>query len=99
MNYQNRLRNLLLSSLVALAIVLLLGCETIPPEPTTEYIIPSLDAFEPPRVPTDLIDEPQTDADLLHNSIQYEFLMYDWQDYADGLARYIDQIRKIIGSE
>ena len=70
---------------------MLAGCQTsevLAPE----YIIPSFDVFEPPRVPVDLIEEPMTDADLIHNSVQFEFLLYDWQDYADGLKEYLDQV-------
>ncbi|MEA5031999.1 MAG: hypothetical protein VB025_07595 [Sphaerochaeta sp.] len=37
-----------------------------------------------------------TDADLLHNSVRFEFLLYDWQDYADGLSDYLDKIRSML---
>ncbi len=74
---------------------MLVGCQTsevlVP-----EYIIPSFDVFEPPRVPIDLIEKPMTDADILHNSVQFEFLLYDWQDYADGLSAYVESIRDVI---
>jgi hypothetical protein len=79
--------------------VLIAGCQTTEPVQQPTYTFPSLDAFEPPRVPVDLIDEPQTDVDLLHNSIQYEFLLYDWQDYADSLKDYIGEIRDVLGEK
>jgi hypothetical protein len=47
-------------------------------------------------MPADLIAEPMTDADLLHNSVQIEFLMYDWQDYADALKSYMEHIRGML---
>jgi len=50
-------------------------------------------------VPTDLIEEPMTDADLLHNSVQIEFLLYDWQDYADALKDTISQTRALLLQE
>ena len=77
---------------------MLVGCQTsevlVP-----EYIIPSFDFFEPLRVPEDLIEEPMTDADLVHNSVQFEFLLYDWQDYADGLKKSLDQVRKLVSRD
>ena len=87
-----RSRNWLPISLLALVLVLVLsGCQTKVVEVPT-YVLPTLDAFEPDRVPVNLIEEPMTDADLLHNSVQYEFLMYDWQDYADALKEYLGRI-------
>jgi len=62
-------------------------------------VIPSLNAFEPERIPTNLVAEPMTDADLLHNSVQYEFSLYEWQDYANALNEYINQIRLLVISE
>jgi hypothetical protein len=59
-------------------------------------VLPTLDAFEPERVPFDLIAEPLTDVDLLHNSVRYEFLLYDWQDYADAMKAYLEKIRGIL---
>jgi len=74
------------------------GCSTTATEPP-QYILPTLDAFEPPRIPPDLIAEPQTDADILHNGIQYEFGMYAWQDAYDALKKYLAEIRKIFAGE
>lgn len=74
------------------------GCSTIPTE-LPQYVIPSLEAFEPPRIPADLIAEPMTDIDLLHNSIQFEFSLYEWQDYADAMKAYIAELRKIVSRE
>jgi hypothetical protein len=85
---------LLLISLLVCAIVLA-GCQTRIVE-APQYVLPTLDAFEPPRMPADLIAEPMTDADLLHNSVQIEFLMYDWQDYADALKSYMEHIRGML---
>ena len=77
--------------MIALTLVIS-GCSTTATEPP-QYVLPSLDAFEPERTPPDLIAEPMTDADLLHNSIQYEFALYEWQDYADALKKYLAEIR------
>ena len=79
--------------MLVLALVLS-GCRTIE-EPVEIIVIPELNAFRPPYLP-ELIATPQTGADLLHNSVQYEFLLYDWQDYADALERYIQDIRDIL---
>lgn len=68
------------------------GCRTT--EVRTEFVLPTLDAFEPERVPLDLIEQPLTAAEILHNSVQYEFLMYRWQDHADGLKDWIEKIRE-----
>ena len=87
-------RSLLLISLLACAIVLA-GCQTKVVE-VPRYVLPTLDAFEPDRVPADLIAEPMTDADLLHNSVQIEFLLYDWQDYAEALKSYMEHIRGML---
>lgn len=81
-------------SLLVLMLVLT-GCQTKVVE-VPQYVLPTLDAFEPPRVPTDLIAEPMTDADLLHNSVRFEFLLYDWQDYADALGKYLYDIRSLL---
>ncbi len=69
------------------------GCQTKIVE-VPKMVFPSLDAFRPNAVPT-LIEEPQTDADLLSNSVAFEFLLYDWQDYAEGLERYIQRLSEI----
>ena len=74
------------------------ACSTTATE-THKYALPTLDAFEPERIPTDLITEPMIDADLLHNSVQYEFALYEWQDYADALKRYLNQVRALVGGE
>ncbi len=74
---------------------MLVGCQTKVIE-TPKFVFPTFDTFEPPRVPTNLIEEPMTDADILHNSVQFEFLLYDWQDYADGLSAYVESIRDVI---
>ena len=71
--------------------LVLSGCETT--KPTEVIIIPSLEAFRPPYAP-DLIANPQTDADLLKNSIAFEYLVYDWQDYAEALEDFVLQIQK-----
>jgi len=84
----------LLISLLALVLALT-GCQTKVVE-VPRYVLPTLDALEPPRVPTNLIEEPMTDADLLHNSVQFEFLMYDWQDYADASKAYLERIREML---
>jgi hypothetical protein len=39
-----------------------------------------------------LLADPQTDVDLLHNSVRFEFLMYDWQDYAIALEDYMQDV-------
>jgi len=91
------LRRLLAISLIVCVIVLISSCATqAPTVPAIE--LPTLDAFEPPRIPSAWIDEPTTDVELMHNSIQLEFLLYDWQDYADALKHYINSIKIILTS-
>jgi hypothetical protein len=68
------------------------GCRTTQ-QPSVEITFPTLEAFRPVFVPEDLVAEPQTDADLMHNSVRFEFLMYAWQDYAIALEQYIQAIR------
>lgn len=76
----------------------LASCRTV--VRTRPIEIPTLTAVRPPLVPAGLIDDPQSAADILHNSVVYEFAMYDWQDYATrGLEPYIDRIKNILRSE
>jgi len=49
-------------------------------------------------MPKGMIEAPQTDVELMHNSIATEFLLYDWQDYADALKHYINSIKIILTS-
>lgn len=74
-------------------VLALSGCRTVETV-RQELVFPPMDAFRPPMAP-DLIAEPQTDADLMHNGVQFEFLMYDWQDYAEALEAYIQAIRDV----
>jgi len=74
-------------------VLALSGCRTVETV-RQELVFPPMDAFRPPMAP-DLIAEPQTDADLMHNGVQFEFLLYDWQDYAEALESYIQAIRDV----
>lgn len=70
--------------MLMIALVLMLGgCRTAPS--SIEYQAPTLDAFRPSWAPVDLIAEPQTDRDLLHNSVIWEYWGYAWQDFALAL--------------
>ena len=70
--------------------VLLIGCQTSSPT----LVIPDLTSFRPEMSPV-LIDEPQTDVDLLQNSVAFEFLLYRWQNYADGLEKFIYKLGEL----
>lgn len=83
--------SLLLISLLVLMLVLI-GCRTLVPQ-TVEVKIPTLQAFRPPLAPENLIENPQTSKDVLHNSVIFEFWAYEWQDYAMSLEDQIDGIR------
>lgn len=47
--------------------------------------VPSLDHLRPPYLPEGLIDQPRTEKDILHNSVVYEFAMYEWMVYSIAL--------------
>ncbi|HQO79085.1 MAG TPA: hypothetical protein PLG17_11315 [Thermodesulfobacteriota bacterium] len=64
---------------------------------SVELSIPTLEAFQPALMPENLIAEPQTSKDLLHNSATWEFWGYEWQDYALGLEKYIRNTKIIVG--
>lgn len=87
MSYHLKSKKWLRSSLAALVLVLLLAsCKTI--EIRTEYMVPDLTAFRPSEEPLDLIAEPQTDVDLMHNSIEWEYWGLDWKRYALGYENF-----------
>lgn len=46
-----------------------------------------------------LIEQPLTVADLMHNSIVYEFNYYAWRQYAHALIGYIDKVNEIVSGE
>lgn len=73
---------------------MLSSCRTT--ETKTEYAFPTLEAFKPSDVPEDLIAEPQTDVDLLQNSVAWEYWGYDWQDYALSLEQHVMDIKDVI---
>lgn len=68
----------------------LTACRTTQKSVETTY--PTLKVPRPPLVPDGLLADPQTDVDLLHNSVRFEFLMYDWQDYAIALEDYMQDV-------
>lgn len=83
--------------MIVCVIALASSCQSTPAvQPTID--LPTLDAYEPPRMPKGMIEAPQTDVELMHNSIAMEFLLYDWQDYADALKHYINSIKIILTS-
>jgi hypothetical protein len=61
--------------------------------------LPSLDHLRPPYLPDGLLDQPTTEMEILHNSVVYEFAMYDWMVYAIALEyrgnEMPDQAKKI----
>jgi hypothetical protein len=58
-----------------------------------------MDHLRPPYLPDGLIDQPATEKEILHNSMVYEFAMYDWMVYAIALEyrgkEMPDQAKKI----
>jgi len=67
------------------------GCKTN--EITNDYELPSLTAFEPSLAPVGLVLEPETQQDLLHNSVTWEFWGYEWQDYAISLNDWFNDLK------
>lgn len=79
----------LLAILMILATLLMLSCRTLDPVVQYKIIVPDLstlriDVYE--LFP--LIDEPQTDADLMYNSLVNEFDSVLANAYADVLELY-----------
>ena len=74
-------------------VIVLSGCRTIKVPQNVELSLPTLKAFRPPLMPDDLVAEPQTSKDVLHNAVTWEFFSYDWQDYAFALEDYVRDIK------
>ena len=53
-------------------VIALSGCRTVVQD--VELKLPTLEAFRPALMPDDLVAEPQTSKDILHNSVIWEFL-------------------------
>ncbi len=71
----------------------LVGCRSVESVPRLD--IPDLTAFRPAYEPSGLIDAPQTDVDLLHNSVQWEFWGVEWMEYALSYEDMILQLQTI----
>lgn len=81
-------------------VVLLTSCTSLEKAPDPVVVeVPSLDHLRPPYLPEGLIDQPRTEKDILHNSVVYEFAMYEWMVYSIALEykskEMPDQIKKI----
>lgn len=81
-------------------VALLTSCNSLGKLPDPVVVeVPSLDHLRPPYLPGGLIEQPRTEKDILHNSIVYEFAMYDWMVYAIALEyqgkEMPDQVKKI----
>ena len=61
-----------------------------------EYKIPSVEAFLPPVVPDNLIAAPQTDADLLYNSVTWEYWGKDWRSFGMRVMGYLEDVSEIL---
>lgn len=72
-------------------VIALSGCRTVVQD--VELKLPTLEAFRPALMPDNLVAEPQTSNDILHNSVIWEFYSYDWQDYAFALEEYVRNIK------
>lgn len=72
-------------------VIALSGCRTVVQD--VELKLPTLEAFRPALMPGDLVAEPQTSKDVLHNAVTWEFWGYDWQDYAFALEDYVRDIK------
>ena len=83
--------------IMVLAFVLLMGCKTLDPTVEQKVVAPDLsffriDVFE--MFP--LIAEPQTDADLMYNSLVIEMDGSLTGAYADMLEEYNRELAKIL---
>lgn len=67
------------------------GCKTN--ETINEYELPSLSAFEPSLAPVGLVMEPETQQELLHNSVTWEYWGYEWQDYSFALIEWLNDLK------
>jgi len=76
-------------------VIALSGCRTVVQD--VELKLPTLEAFRPALMPDDLVAEPQTSKDVLHNAVTWEFFSYDWQDYALALEKYVRNTKIIVG--
>lgn len=90
------MRKVLLAFLMTF-VVLLAGCETVEPVVQQKLVIPDLstmrvDAYE--LFP--LIAEPQTDADLMYNSLVNELAGVLEGAYADMLESQLDGVRRAV---
>lgn len=75
--------------------LLLFGCRTVETVEVPRLAIVDLKAFRPPMEPENLIDEPLTDADLMHNSLEYEYNRNSWRTYALKSEEYIDTLKGV----
>lgn len=80
--------------LVLLCLLLLMSCQSVEYIPLTPDV-PSLPEAEEGLSTDDLIEEPETVYDLLHNSVVYEHLYYLWHDYSQILLDYIKDIGEV----
>ena len=83
--------------IMVLALVLLMGCKTLDPIVEQKVVAPDLSSF---RIDVfemfPLIAEPQTDADLMYNSLVIEMDGSLTGAYADMLEGYNRELAKIL---
>ena len=84
-------------AIMVLALVLLMGCKTIDTTVEQKVVAPDLSSF---RIDVfemfPLIAEPQTDADLMYNSLVIEMDGSLTGAYADMLEEYNRELAKIL---
>ena len=87
------MRKMLLAVLM-ICVVLLVGCETVEPIVQQKVVIPDLSAMRVDAYTLfPLIAEPQTDAELMYNSLVVELAGALEGAYADMLEAQLDGVR------
>lgn len=84
----------ILLAFVMTCVVLLVGCKTIDPIVQQRIVVPDLSAYRIDAYELfPLIAEPQTDADLMYNSLVLELTGVLEGAYADMLESQIEGVR------
>lgn len=90
----------LLLAAVVVALLLLPSCLTqspVEPAVVQKVVVPSLGAMKPDVFALfPLIDEPQTDSDLMYNSLVLEMAWTMSENYADMMEAYCAELRAIL---
>lgn len=90
----------ILLAFVMICVVLLVGCKTIDPIVQQRIVVPDLSAYRIDAYELfPLIAEPQTDADIMYNSLVMELDGALTNAYADMLLRQVQSLSGILGGQ